>query len=402
MKTVIRITLIILATIHAAFAATYPEKTQTADTPSRTIPARQDETAHSTPRQVSEHERLAWHNGKLLILDDRGTLWETDKHRTHDRHTGKKVPLPRYIIARPVRNHITSINSNDETVFAIDENGTLRGWGKSEKGELLAIRTGKTDIPEKAAVTILTDVKRIITNDSTLFAIKTDHTLWVWGEPDSSLRGDNHYHPLNHPRKILDHVTDAVNSTSHILVLKDDKTLWTWGSNHCGGLGNDYTKESVTRPVPIDMSPFQGKRIISMGAYQNENHALTEDNRLWYWGNSSFAQPVCFDEAFYEPTAISVSPAPRLTRLSYDFADGYISLLAYGKNDAVYSLQHVRNTQKKTLKRLHSQVRQYLGKGDTRTVMYKDGTVWIQNDPDNNTRRAQVLFIPPEQTGKTP
>lgn len=390
MKLAIRIALIILAATHVAFAASHPKKAQADGKPSWTKSSPHGKANSPVPIKVSQNERLADHNGKLLILDDHGTVWETDKLKTRDTFTGKKIPLPRYIIARPKKNRVTSINSNGRTVFVTDGNGTLSGWGASEKGELLLTGAEKTDIPEKAAVRILTNVKRMIASGSTLFAIKTDNTLWVWGEPDRSIRGDPHYAPLNRPRKILDHVIDAVNSENHVLVLKEDGTLWTWGSNDCGGLGNSHTKDSITRPVPIDMKPFKGKRIISMTAWKNESYVLTEDSKLWYWGNSTFDQPACFNETFYEPTAISVKPDPRLTRVIYSSGE----LFAFGRDNTLYSLMHFEHAKKVVLKPVSTHVRQYLTNYDAITVMHKDGIVWIQNDPDDNTGRAQIIFIP--------
>jgi alpha-tubulin suppressor-like RCC1 family protein len=116
-------------------------------------------------------------------------------------------------------------------------------------------------------------------------AIKTDGTLWTWGHNDYDLLGVTNYSgPITRPTPITTHIGgtdwDQVQlGNRYALAVKTDGSLWAWGNNQHGilGTGDQINRET---PVPIDPGPW------SEIAAGNCTSAGIKNNRLYVWGNS--------------------------------------------------------------------------------------------------------------------
>jgi alpha-tubulin suppressor-like RCC1 family protein len=62
-------------------------------------------------------------------------------------------------------------------------------------------------------------------------ALKTDGSLWAWGNNDSGQLGDGTITARSTPVRVLDDVRAVAAGTRHTLALKTDGSLWAWGSN---------------------------------------------------------------------------------------------------------------------------------------------------------------------------
>ena len=74
-------------------------------------------------------------------------------------------------------------------------------------------------------------------------AVKTDHTLWCWGDNSGSRLGDGSTaaSPVPVRVQVSGQATDwaAVSaSDAHTCAVKTDHTLWCWGDNRDGELGD--------------------------------------------------------------------------------------------------------------------------------------------------------------------
>jgi hypothetical protein len=118
-------------------------------------------------------------------------------------------------------------------------------------------------------------------------AIKTDGTLWTWGQGSSGPLGDNTETTKSNP------VTTFAGGTNwkqvscgerYTAAIKTDGTLWTWGINAYGQLGDNTT---VTRSIPV--TTFAGGtnwKQVSSG--RNHTAAIKTDGTLWTWGYNSY------------------------------------------------------------------------------------------------------------------
>jgi alpha-tubulin suppressor-like RCC1 family protein len=183
---------------------------------------------------------------------------------------------------------------------AIKTDGTLWTWGSNTSGQLGDNTTTSRSTP----VTTFaggTNWKQVSGGNTHTAAIKTDGTLWTWGNTSDGRLGRN---PDTSPR--LTPVTTFAGGTNwadtatgepeelytltggsaHTAAIKTDGTLWTWGLNSNGQLGNTTT---TTRSTPV--TTFAGgtnwKQVSGGGNY---TAAVKTDGTLWTWGQNTSGQ----------------------------------------------------------------------------------------------------------------
>ncbi|MCF8423809.1 MAG: T9SS type A sorting domain-containing protein [Bacteroidia bacterium] len=113
-------------------------------------------------------------------------------------------------------------------------------------------------------------------------AIKTDGSLWTWGQNNYGQIGDGTYINKNVPVQIGNATNwDKIEAGyNHSLAIKTDGTLWAWGDGGYGQLG-DGTFFGKWIPVQI-VTATNLSQITAMGS--NTTFAIKTDGTLWAWG----------------------------------------------------------------------------------------------------------------------
>lgn len=120
-------------------------------------------------------------------------------------------------------------------------------------------------------------------------AIKTDGTLWAWGNGVSGILGDGTTVSKSSPVQVAGGGSWSFVSVgvSHMHAIKADGTLWGWGLNTNGALGIGTT---VPRSSPVQVGTSSWITLTSSPQSAQMTWAIRQDYTLWGWGFNSSGQ----------------------------------------------------------------------------------------------------------------
>jgi len=174
--------------------------------------------------------------------------------------------------------------------MAIKTDGTLWGWGKNTSGQLGNNASANKSSPVQT-VAAGTNWKLISCGRYQSSAIKTDGTLWSWGQNNTGQLGDNTTTNRSSPVQEITASTNwklvSCSSYAFTAALKTDGTLWLWGSNAYGQIGNNTSGQQYSSPVQ-EVTGGTNWRTVSTGG--GHVSAIKTDGTLWTWGINSFGQ----------------------------------------------------------------------------------------------------------------
>ena len=175
---------------------------------------------------------------------------------------------------------IIHISAGFSHSLAIKTDNTLWAWGNNEKGQLGDGTTDEKRTPTK----IMDGVAQVSAGwyDHSL-AVKTDGSLWVWGGNNKGRLGDGTTTNRTTPVMIMESVTYVTAGGNHSLAIKTDSTLWAWGENNPGMLG-DGTLDDKLSPVMVMDS------VVYASAGCDHSLAIKSDSTLWIWGSNYYGQ----------------------------------------------------------------------------------------------------------------
>ena len=175
---------------------------------------------------------------------------------------------------------------------AIKTNGTLWSWGENFRGEL----GDGTNITRYTPVQVgsATDWQSVSTGYVYTLAIKTNGTLWSWGVNVWGQLGNGTNINTNSPGQVGTVSTWQVASSgfTHSLGLRTDGTLWAWGRNDAHQLG---INDTLKRNVPVEVfSPSITVNATSISACAGASLALTASGAVTYTWTSGVSNGVPF------------------------------------------------------------------------------------------------------------
>ena len=177
----------------------------------------------------------------------------------------------------------------DNQSFAIKTDNTLWTWGRNDKGMSGVNSQTKYSSPVQIPGTTWARVSAGANNDAV--ATKTDGTLWAWGNGDYGALGQNNTTERSSPVQIpgttwaTDEYSIMVCNRS-VYSIKTDGTLWVWGENNYGQLG-DNSKTNRSSPIQIPGTTWSKVGTIADGQGVS---ATKTDGTLWSWGYGSYGR----------------------------------------------------------------------------------------------------------------
>jgi len=176
------------------------------------------------------------------------------------------------------------VSCGREHTAAIKTDGTLWAWGQNDYGELATNNVTDRSSPVQT-VSGGNDWKLVSCGQYHTAAIKTDGTLWLWGRGQNGQLGNNSTTNRSSPVQTVAGGTNwkqVACSFQHTAAIKTDGTLWLWGSNTEGRLG-DNSRTSRSSPVQTVSGGTNWKQVTCGDAY---TAATKTDGTLWLWGEA--------------------------------------------------------------------------------------------------------------------
>jgi alpha-tubulin suppressor-like RCC1 family protein len=116
--------------------------------------------------------------------------------------------------------------------------------------------------------------------------VKSDATVWAWGQNSSGQLGDGTTTARRTPVQVpgLTGVIAVAVGNRHTLALTSAGVVWAWGLNTDGQLG-DGTTTQRTSPFNVGLTS-----IVAIAAGDAHSVALASDGTVWVWGQNTYGQ----------------------------------------------------------------------------------------------------------------
>ncbi|MEY5047235.1 MAG: hypothetical protein RLZZ175_594 [Bacteroidota bacterium] len=128
---------------------------------------------------------------------------------------------------------------------------------------------------------------KIQTSNGTVMGLKSDSTLWAWGNNISGIIGDSTFNNSLYPKLVSKdkkwkdfELSSSTSNGAFCIALCADSTIWTWGNGYYNTLGNEnifWNVVNFNRPYPKILN---NEKWIAF----NGTSAIKKDNTVWVWG----------------------------------------------------------------------------------------------------------------------
>ena len=182
------------------------------------------------------------------------------------------------------------LGANDQYMtMATKTDGSLWTWGYNingalghNTGHLSGHLSSPTQIPG-------TWSDALFSGTGVSMATKTDGTLWLWGDGfGDGLTAQNNKTRYSSPVQVYGGGSTwgkTIGTLAGYSSIKTDGTLWTWGNNGYGKLGQNSAGDSRSSPVQIP-----GTNWSSLKEYSYATAAVKTDGTLWVWGYNAYGK----------------------------------------------------------------------------------------------------------------
>jgi alpha-tubulin suppressor-like RCC1 family protein len=183
-------------------------------------------------------------------------------------------------VAQPVSG-LPPVSAAGGDSMAVTADGHVWDWGSNAWGYLgngSALQESDVPVP----VSGLSGVTALASNGIIRWALKSDGTVWGWGENPTFNPADD-VSATTVPVQIpgLSGITAIALEGSAGFALGSDGTVWALGSNFGGSLG-DGTELTPSAPVKVTAIPG----VIAIAASDLDAYAIDAAGHVWAWGNN--------------------------------------------------------------------------------------------------------------------
>jgi alpha-tubulin suppressor-like RCC1 family protein len=183
------------------------------------------------------------------------------------------------------------IAAGGDHTCGIRAGGTLWCWGDNEDGQLGLGNDTDQDLPRQVISPARGGWATVFADFEHTCAIRTDTTLWCWGDNGSGVLGTGNSTSQDRPAQVTTPArggwASVTTSGDHTCATRTDATLWCWGDNGDGelGLGNHTFPD---RPAQVTTPAAGGWASVTAGT--NHTCATRIGATLWCWGEDDHGQ----------------------------------------------------------------------------------------------------------------
>ena len=201
---------------------------------------------------------------------------------------------------------IKAVAAGDVHSLALRTDGTVWAWGSDGMGQLGdGIGMGWSWVPVQVkgpgGFGWLTDVQAVAAGLWHSLAVKTDGTVWAWGDNLHGQLGDGTTaYGRDAPVQVkgpggsgwLTEIQAVAGGYGHSIAVKTDGTVWAWGRNSKGELGDGTRTDSSPTPVQVKGPGGSGwlTEVQAVAAGDGYSLVLKTDGTIWAWGDNHYGQ----------------------------------------------------------------------------------------------------------------
>ena len=252
-----------------------------------------------TPMQVLDRvTAVGMGNDYAGALRTDGSLWMWGAGIYGELGNGE--PSPRlYRDPVKVMDDVAAFNAGLTSVAAIKTDGSLWMWGNNAYGQLGFAGGNYVDVNifdnidcQTVPIKVMDNVAAV-SGTITTAAVKMDGSLWMWGFNRTGAVGNGQAGVVGDqdllvptPTKIMDGVIAAATNGTSSAAVKSDGSLWMWGDNTDGQLGITGGELVTTKRIDyiVQKTPVKvmdGVATVSM--YGSGIAVIKTDGSLWAW-----------------------------------------------------------------------------------------------------------------------
>ena len=244
----------------------------------------------STDHPVGKISANSYHS---VALTADGQVWSWGHNNSGQLGDGTNTnrSLPVLLSGIPEMSKIVEIGTGANFTLALDDNGTLWGWGTNDNRQISKDLTSRFLKPVR--IELPGPLSRFACGNTHALALGRDGKLWAWGTNNFGELGQNHDDPVTGFVEIvkpagMQNVKTLAAGKSNSYAVDVAGKMWAWGYNFYGELG-DGSNTHRFAPVPVDIS--NGVPVIK-SIDSGANHALASgiDGSIWSWGLGNYGQ----------------------------------------------------------------------------------------------------------------
>jgi len=222
-----------------------------------------------------------------LAVKSDGSLWTWGNNGSGQLGTNNAINRSSPGTTVGAGNDWMKVAANVDNYYAIKTTGLIYSWGNNYGG---ALGLGDT-INRSSPVTVVgtsttTPWIKVAAGYYSAAAIKTDGTLWTWGANYGGQLADGTTVNKSSPVTVAGGGTtwkEIAAGRTHMLAVKTDGTLWSWGNPTYGQLGINNAGTARSSPGTVAGGGTTWSTVYC-GFYQSA--AIKTDGSLWVWGQN--------------------------------------------------------------------------------------------------------------------